>query len=314
MCSTTFSATTACSTACFLIPMTSSSIKLPALNYTTQGMFGVTAYWTGEGTTITTSKAAYRQPQLNLNKLAALVPVTSELLEDGIAIEPIITKLAAEAITFRLNDAILNGDGASKPVGIVGHASVVSVPKETGQASATVVAANVIKMRARFNGNPANALFLIHRDVEPQLLSIKDDGGRWLYFAPGSFADKPNGRLLGSEVLPLMTCQALGTTGDVIYADLKQYALGYKASGPSQAMSLHLYFNTDELAYRWTFRVDGRPWRDAPAGGEERKLHIQPVCDAGDKIEPLDFEFPSSGHGARRRGCGNSNDESMTNV
>ena len=91
-----------------------------------------------------------------------------------------------------------------------------------------------------------------------------------------SFADKPNGRLLGSEVLPLMTCQALGTSGDILYADLKQYAIGYKASGPSQAMSLHLYFNTDELAYRWTFRVDGRPWRDAPLAAKNGSSTYSP--------------------------------------
>jgi len=249
---------------CFLIPMTSNSIKLPALNYTTQGNFGVTAYWTGEAAAITQSKPAYRQPQLNLNKLAALVPVTSELLEDGIAIEPIITKLAAEAITFTLNNAILNGNGTSKPTGIVGHASVVSVAKETGQAAATVVADNVVKMRSRYIGNPANAVFLIHRDVEAQLLTMQDPSGHFLYFAPGTFANTPSGRLLGADVVPLSNCQALGTVGDIIYADLKQYAIGYKAAGPTQAMSLHLYFNTDELAYRWTFRVDGRPWRDAP--------------------------------------------------
>ena len=261
---------------CFLIPMTSSSIKLPALNYTTQGNFGVTAYWTGEAAPITQSKPAYRQPQLNLNKLAALVPVTSELLEDGIAIEPIITKLAAEAITFTLNDAILNGDGSSKPTGIIGQSSVVSVPKETGQAAATVVAENVVKMRARFIGNPANAVFLIHRDVEPELLTMQDGAGRWLYFAPGSFADMPNGKLLGAEVQPLSNCQALGTVGDIIYADMKQYAIGYKAAGPTQAMSLHLYFDTDQLAYRWTFRVDGRPWRDVPLAAKNGSSTYSP--------------------------------------
>ncbi|MBV8781021.1 MAG: phage major capsid protein [Phycisphaerae bacterium] len=261
---------------CFQIPMTSSSIKLPALNYTTQGSYGVTAYWTSEGAAITTSKPTYRQPQLNLNKLAALVPVTSELLEDGIAIEPIITKLAAEAITFRLNDAIINGDGAGKPTGIIGHASVVSVAKETGQTAATVVAQNIVKMRARFNGNPAHAVWLIHRDVEPQFLTMQDAGGRWLYFAPGSFADNPQGRLLGADVVPLMNCQTPGTVGDVVYADMQQYAIGFKASGPQQAMSLHLYFNTDELAYRWTFRVDGRPWRDAPLAAKNGSSSYSP--------------------------------------
>ena len=249
---------------CFQIPMSSSSIKLPALNYTTQGTYGVMAYWTGEAAALTPTKPNFRQAQLNLNKLAALVPVTSELLEDGIAIEPIITKLAAEAITFRLNDAILNGDGNGKPIGIIGNAATISVPAVTGQPADTVTAANIVTMRSRFNGNPANAVWLIHRDVEGQLLSMQDPSGRWLYFAPGSFADNPQGRLLGSDVIPLMVCQPPGSVGDVVYADMKQYAIGFKASGPEQAMSLHLYFNTDEVAYRWTFRVDGRPWRDAP--------------------------------------------------
>ena len=251
---------------CFLIPMMSNSIKLPAINYTTEGSFGVKAYWTGEGGTITTSKPAFRQPQLNLNKLAALVPVTSELLEDGIAVEPIITKLAAEAITFALNDAILNGDGAGKPTGIIGHASVASVAKESGQGNTTILAANILKMRSRLHvASGANPIWIVNRDTEPQLLQIKDDGGRWLYFAPGTFAQSPtNGRLLGAEVVPSMNAQTTGVVGDIIYANMQRYALGYKSQGVNQAMSLHLYFSTDELAYRWTFRVDGRPWRDAP--------------------------------------------------
>ena len=38
--------------------------------------------------------------------------------------------------------------------------------------------------------------------------------------------------------------------------------LGYKTTGPQMAISIHLYFNTDQTAYRWTYRVDGRPCRD----------------------------------------------------
>ena len=92
-------------------------MKLPALNYVKQGAFGVTAYWEGEAQTIPTSKPNYRQPQLTLNKLTVLTPVTSELLEDGIAIESTINFLASEAMTYMINDSIVNGTGAGQPVG-----------------------------------------------------------------------------------------------------------------------------------------------------------------------------------------------------
>jgi HK97 family phage major capsid protein len=248
---------------CQTIPMGSNSLKLPALNYTQQGGYGVTAYWEGEGQAIPGSKPAFRQPSLTLNKLTALVPVTSELLEDGIAVESLINVLAGEAITFKINDAIFNGTGAGMPVGIIGHASTVSVAKEAGQAANTIVKANVQKARQAFYGNRKNAKFYINQDAESALFDIKDDGGRALYFAPGSFSQTPDGKLLGHDVKPTYVCQTLGTAGDLVFTDLKQYVFGYKSTGVNKAMSIRLYFASDEVAYRWTFRADGRPWRDA---------------------------------------------------
>lgn len=245
---------------CFTIPMASNAIKLPSVNYTTQGTFGVTAYWEGEGVTIPTSKPAYRQPSLNLNKLTALVPVTSELLEDGIAVESLINFLAAEAMTYKINEAILFGNGTGQPTGVVGHGSTVAVSRNTVN---TVKAVDVITMNSQFNGNDNRGTWLINKaDIEPQLLTMQDPNGRYLYFAPGTFAQDPRGKLLGKTVKPVINCAALGSHGDIILADLKSYVVGYKSTGVNKAMSIHLYFATDEVAYRWTFRMDGRPWRD----------------------------------------------------
>lgn len=245
----------------FSVPMTSNSIKLPALNYTTQGQFGVTAYWEGEAVTIPTSKTAYRQPQLTLNKLTVLTPVTSELLDDGIAIESTINFLAGEAITYKINDSMINGIGAGMPTGIVGHAATVSLARNTALA---VKAADVIGMDAAFWGNDSRSVWLISKvDVQPQLLTIADAAGRYLYFAPGTFGQvKGPAQMLGRDVMPLINCQSLGTAGDIILWDPKSYVVGYKAAGVTKAMSIHLYFATDQVAYRWTFRMDGRPWRD----------------------------------------------------
>lgn len=249
---------------CMLIPMTSNSIKLPAINYLTQGAYGVTANWEGEGVSIPTSKPKFRQPQLTLNKLAALVPVTSELLEDGLAIESIIEKLAGEAITYKINQAILNGTGVGQPAGIIGHPSTVQVARGT---VSTFTSIDPITMRARLYST-SGGVWYVNKDTEPAMMTMQDANGRYLYFAPGSFGSEasgqsPNGRLLGYEVKPMYNLPSLASSGSVVLANLKaNYALGYKASGVTKAMSIHLYFLTDEVAYRWTFRMDGRPMRD----------------------------------------------------
>lgn len=246
---------------CRKVPMNSASIKLPALNYTTQGSFGVAANWEGEAQTIPTSKPAFRQPSLTLNKLTCLVPVTSELLEDGIAVEPIITSLAAEAMTYKINDAIINGDGVGKPVGIVGHASTVSVASQAASVS-YLTTANVLNMEAALYGNRQRAVWLINQDVKASIYTISDGNGRYLYFAPGSAPNMPQAQLLGINVMPLINCKTKGTVGDIILFDPMSYWVGYKSTGPQMAISIHLYFNTDQTAYRWTFRLDGRPARD----------------------------------------------------
>lgn len=246
---------------CMTLPMGSNSLKLPALNYVTQGSFGVTANWEGEAVTIPTSKPAYRQPQLTLNKLTVLTPVTSELLEDGIAVEAMINFLAGEAITYKINDAIINGTGAGMPSGVVGHASTVAVARNTALA---VKFADVSSMEGGFMGNDDRAEWLISKaDVQPQLYQISDTGGRALYFAPGTFGEnKGPANMLGKRVRPLINCKTLGTAGDIILWDPKGYVFGYKSTGINKAMSIHLYFATDQTAFRWTFRGDGRPWRD----------------------------------------------------
>lgn len=246
---------------CWTMPMNSNNIKLPALNYTQEGQFGVAAYWEGEGQSITPSKPAYRQPQLTLNKLAAVVPVTSELLEDGLAVDSTINFLAGEALTYKINDAIINGSGNGMPTGIVGHASTVNVTRETAN---EVQTADVIGMTAAFKGNEKNARWYISkRDVTPQLLTLQDANGRYLYFAPGTFGDvRGPANMLGYPVESLINCQPLGTVGDIILWDPKTYVVGYKSTGIQKAMSIHLYFLQDEVAFRWTFRMDGRPIRD----------------------------------------------------
>lgn len=100
---------------------------------------GLRAYWTAEAGEITSSKPSFREINLKLNKLAALVYVTEEMLEDSAVLGSFIESAASREIQFMLLDAIINGDGAGKPLGILNSACRVAQAKEGSQAADTIV-------------------------------------------------------------------------------------------------------------------------------------------------------------------------------
>ncbi len=222
---------------------------------------GITAYWVGEGQTITDSKPNFKQAQFRLQKVAALVKATDELLEDGTALASYIGNNAPAAIMHQVNKAILNGNGAGKPQGIIQSPFTYTVAKESMQAADTVLAENILKMYSRmFPGSRANAAWFIHPAVEEQLRLLKDGNGVYIYVAPGGqFNQSPYGSLLGRPVIPLLGgMSALGDVGDILFADLAYYYMIRKASGVKSATSIHLLFDKEQTAFRFSLRVDGR--------------------------------------------------------
>lgn len=233
---------------------------------------GVQAYWTAEGASITESKPAFKQASWRLQKLAALVKATDELLDDAVALESYILATAPAAIVHQLNKAILTGNGVGKPTGIINSPFAVTVSKESGpQTADTVVAANVIKMYSRmFPSSRANAAWYINPAVEEQLLTMKDPNDNYIYLSPGSQMNQtPYGTLLGRPVIPLMGgMPALGDVGDIIFADLSYYYMIRKASGIKSATSIHLHFDKEITSFRFSLRVDGKCPFQAPVTTE----------------------------------------------
>jgi HK97 family phage major capsid protein len=255
---------------CMQIPMASNRIQIPAINETSrvdgsrQG--GVQVFWTDEAAQKTYSKPHFRQIQLGLNKLAGLIYVSDELLEDSaISIEPLLTQLFGDEIAHTIEQAFLRGTGAGMPLGIlpggVAGASTVSVPR-TG--AGTVVAQDVINMYTRMWGpNRANGAWFINQDVEPQLFTMAvavGMGGVPVYMPANGLSGTPYGTLFGKPVIPFESCSTMGTIGDIIFCDWSQYLFGQKTTGPQVASSIHLRFDYDETTYRFVMRVDGQPW------------------------------------------------------
>jgi HK97 family phage major capsid protein len=255
-----------------LFPMSSNVLRIPAVNETSRAdgsrFGGIRGYWKGEGPPAQPySKPGLAEVKLEANTLILLVRVTNELLEDAAALEVYVNDMAAQELNFKLGDGIVNGDGVEKPLGILQSPAKVTQAAEGGQAADTIVANNIVKMWSRmWAGCRDNAVWLINQEIEPQLytMTIGTAGANLVvYLPPGGLSASPYATLMGRPVIPVEFCSALGNEGDIILWDPTTYLTGTR-NGMQSLASAHVFFDTNEMAYRFTFRMDGRPWWLSP--------------------------------------------------
>lgn len=231
-----------------------------------QATGGLQAYWEGEAQQFTQSKPQLQETTVKLNKLTALVPLTDELLDDAPSMSNYINKKVPDKITFKVNDAIIRGTGAGMPLGVLNSPATVSVAEESAQVAATVLFQNIIKMWTRMAPNlRRNAVWAINPDVETQIMSMAfpNQGSGTVvpvYLPPNGLSESPYATLLGRPVIPLQSCSALGTVGDIIFGDFSQYLSIVKTGGVRSDVSIHLWFDYDVTAFRFILRVGGQPW------------------------------------------------------
>jgi HK97 family phage major capsid protein len=100
--------------------------------------------------------------------------------------------------------------------------------------------------------------------------------GQPAFTPPSPSTAAPFGLLLGRPIVICEHCRALGQTGDVIFADLRQYLALTKAGGLETASSIHLWFDYDVTAFRFTFRIDGQPWLSQPISPAHGSTSMSP--------------------------------------
>lgn len=245
---------------------------------------GVLAYWKGEAQQYKASKPTFGERMTQLDKLTAICPVTEELLMDEPAIESTLDTKVAQEFAWKADAAIFGGSGSgSMPLGMVmptTNAALVTVDKESGQAAGTVNVQNILKMWNRMPAQcRANAKWYINQDLELQLMQLmmgtdtvatSDSGvtvsfGGPLWLPAGAYGNE-NGKLLGRDVIPLEQAAAVGAVGDIAFLDATQYLIVERA-GINKQTSMHMYFDTDEVAFKFSWRVGGRPdWMTAITG------------------------------------------------
>jgi HK97 family phage major capsid protein len=228
---------------CQIIPSASSEIDLPTDESMPWDTTGIIAAWDAEGGVATNRKPALSMATNRLRKLRVLVPATTELVEDSDAFAAWLPLAMQRAVTWKLNDAILNGPGAGMPLGILKSAAVIDVSAEGSQTAGTINDANITNMLAR-SLEPLGSTWVANPAAYGQLSKLAG-------------FDSATRTLAGLPIVLTDACAGLGSRGDIVLAGLGGYRVVSK--GLKFAESLHMGFDQDLHAFRLVIQCDGQP-------------------------------------------------------
>ena len=92
--------------------------------------------WVPDGYPIPMVQDTFDKVNLNSHKLAAIIRVTNELLEDSaVDIEAYLAATFADRLAVSEEEAFITGDGADKPLGLIHQAKVGSMAESAGSLS-----------------------------------------------------------------------------------------------------------------------------------------------------------------------------------
>jgi HK97 family phage major capsid protein len=256
-----------------IVPMDSLRIPYPTIDDTTHTssvLGGVIGYWAEEAAALTASQPAFARTELEAHKLTCYTEVPNELLNDAVqALAAWMQDVLPTALAFYEDLAFISGSGVGQPQGILNAPAALQVTRGT---AGKVLFADLAQMYSQLlpqSHRSPSTVWLCSPDVLPQLLQLVvaapvTTSGTAAVAPPvwlggmSAAGDRPT-EILGHPLFVTEKVPALGTTGDVILADLSFYLLGDRMELTATS-SAHYKFSSDITAFRWIERVDGRCW------------------------------------------------------
>lgn len=270
---------------CDVTPVESNSMVFPQSEVAPWGATATRAYWQGEGTSGTQTKPAVRGDVLRANKLMALVPVTDELSEDAPALGAFLTTEMGNSLRWKTNESLLFGTDIAQPQGALVSGAAITIAKESGQATQTVVANNITKMAARLPpGSFARAIWLLNGDTLPGFFGISTIS---TIYWPGGGDLVPSGitavfgQILGRPAMISAHAKAFSSQGDIMLLDMSYVRVIERAPGVQIATSLHIYFDADAMAFRARCRLDSQSKLTTPINPANGSTTLSPFLQLG---------------------------------
>lgn len=267
-----------------VIDMTSPKMLFPFLDSNTNSATsfgGWTVTRVEEGGTITPSRPNFGRVKLEVTKQVAGAEVPNEMFADIASLDGYIRSTLPQAVAFAQDYDFLNGSGAGAPLGVLNAANtaLITVAAETNQVASTVVIDNILKMYARMlPRSKGRGVWFVNPTVTKQLwqLSIAVGTGGAPVMLVDARGDGPM-TMLGRPIVETELVPALGSAGQILFADFSHYLIGERPGGTLES-SPHAQFMNDLTEMKLTARNDGRPWVQGvvtPVNGDTLSPFVQ---------------------------------------
>ena len=238
-------------TLCKIIRTSSGDRKIPLV--ASHG----TASWVEEEGTIPESDDAFGQITIGAHKIASMIKVSDELLQDSVFdIESYIATEFARRVGDAEEAAFIGGDGSGKPYGLL-HSSNGAAAGVTA-ASATALTSDelldlIYSLKSPYR---KRAVFLMHDSTIKAIRKLKDGNSQYLW-QPGMKEGEPD-RLLGYRLVTSTHMPAIAAAAKpILFGDLSSYWIADREGRSMQRLN-ELYAATGQVGFRVTQRVDGR--------------------------------------------------------
>lgn len=197
----------------------------------------VSVFWTGEGAKKRSTQPSFNLVNQTLKKLAAIVPMTEEILEDSlIDLNALLGQLFAEAISKEEDIQFFTGTG-SPWTGLLNNGQLNQVAQGSGDPSQLTADDLLDMIDATPTGALNGAKFYFHRSVLSVLRKLKGSDGQYILQNPGNGLPSTlwNYPYETSDAFPALADVG---TGDpyILFGNLKQGAI----FGDKQAIRIKL--------------------------------------------------------------------------
>lgn len=158
-----------------VVPMKTNVLTLSMIDH------GPDVYWTAEGATKTTTTADFTQPTITAYKLAAIIYLTDELIDDSaFSLTQVLVRRFATKIAEREDQAIFQGTGVGQPTGLF-IAGTIPTRACVGNLDLDDIINLEYDLPVKFR---PNAKFFIHPNNVRELRLIKDTTNRYIWQDP----------------------------------------------------------------------------------------------------------------------------------
>ena len=216
-----------------------------------------TASWVDEEGAIPESDDAFGQVSIGAYKLATMIKVSEELLNDSVFnLEQYIAKEFGRRIGAKEEEAFFVGDGTGKPTGIFNTTGGAGVGITTASASAITIDEIMDLFYSLKSPYRKNAVFVTNDATVKSIRKLKDGNGQYLW-QPSVTAGQPdtilNRPLKTSAYVPAIAAAAK----TIAFGDFSYYWVADRQGRAFQRLN-ELYAATGQVGFKATQRVDGK--------------------------------------------------------